>query len=478
MATRACQSCGAMLPADARFCMRCGTQVAATPPPAATPHVPPSPPQPVVVELPNWVTTDWAWPLKAALGTVGVGLSLLAAAVVLLVIAAAFGSLLSPFPTKGVLAFPPSAWLAFHGAVESDGLSMTGIVWIAISAMLARRLFLRGSVLPSGATPQQAVWIGAAKTAVVYGAVMLALAFIARALIGDFGEVGFFVFGGARINPIAAFFLGALTGFLIALWMLLKAFNLRAAQLVGLNIAVQLPESFAASLRGLRRVLVIGIGAMLALIYIAYIVDLGSSNRDISAAHMLAIGMQGFVLLLLEGIDFGWGWFVYGTRFFIGDRPIPNALFLQKPGWIYVGIAIPMVAMLAGGIAAAKSLRERTQQRAIEAGAFIALELVVFGLVAGLFWTRLGGGFVAESMFLPALWAVLAIAGALLTVQGAVAPVAYPPAGYPPAYQPPPAWTPPTPPAPAQQAPSISCPACGSPNAAGNVFCERCGARF
>lgn len=474
MSARPCHSCGALLVADARFCARCGTAVPlgpqesppqfASPEPQARHPFGAPPPQPVVVELPSWVTTSWSYPLRAALGTLAIGLFAGAALSAVLVVAAALGSQLDPFPTKGALSFPLTAWLSFHGAVENDGLSMTGIAWILAATILARRLFVRGAKPHTGATPQQAVWTGAAKGAVVYAAALLAIAFVARAIMGDFGEIGYFAFAGARINPIAAFFLGAVAGFLGTLWMLAKDHGLSPGALLGLNIAVRLPESVRASLVGLRRILLIAIPSMAALLSIVFVIELGRFERSLGAAEVLSSALQALVLMALGGIDVGWGWFVYGTRFFLGDASVPNVLFSIRPRWIYVGIAIPVVAMLAGGVAAARSLTERTQQRAVEAGAFIALELMVFGLIAGLFWTRLGGGFVAASMFLPPLWAILAIGGAIMTVQGAVVA---------PAASPPPAWM-------QAQAPmqAATCPACGTPNAAGSTFCVRCGSRL
>ncbi len=336
---------------------------------------------------------------------------------------------------------PAYVWLGFHGGVTGVPITVTGICWIALSLVFARKIVFQYfpiSRRPAvDSTARLEVLAYAVKTALVYMGAAVVVSVVVNAtrdknpqeFFGTFGTLlpGFFPAGigfEGQTNLAASIFIAFIVAALVGFFIFARAVGGSVYDAVGLPVRFRLPARFGAIWAGARRTLLVGGAGMLAFFYVAVVLDIGTSHTGLSGKELAAEALLLVpTMILWSGVDVGLTAFIVSMRFFLGEhRVVPSG----KPGWVFAAMIITAVAFLLGGMAAARKSTHADGRSAITTAAATAPIVAVVLFMFALFHasTHGSGGVIASGLFLPLLWASVAAIGGLVYANQNGLPVA------------------------------------------------------
>lgn len=466
---------------------------------------------------PRWLTQGWGGPGVLALVAVVIGLIIQYLAGVLTIVGVLIGRQAGePMPWGALLRLPAEVWLAFHGGISGSPMTVTGLTWIVVSFLLARRITrswgLDASFERVGLSARTGVVAATLKTAVIYAALVVVVSIIVNAienqssrvapLTGEFGSGGTAPAGGTGFsvstNLAAALFMSLVIATLTALRVFLRESPQGATETLGIPISIRVPEGSGAVWSGAKRVVLIGFVGMLAFRYAGTLLDQvsqagGPSGKELAAEAVILIP----TLIIWSGVDVGLLTFIFSLRFFTGvSQLVPSG----KPGWIYIAMVISVIAFIWGGYLAARRASNSDGWMAVKVAVAVGPVVAVLCAAFAIFRVSLNGsgGTIATALFLPVLWGALSALGGMLyanrsgaavgvtvsfpsrasaVTAASAAPHATPtrpgPAGD--EGVPAPAVDPVAGEADAGPPQPVACPRCGTPNLATSNFCDSCG---
>ena len=416
MAAR-CPQCSASLTANATVCPKCGFDLTASSPPTPAPSVeqPPRTPE-IKLTIPEWLTVDWGTPARGALLTIAIGIALQYVVGILLVIGALIAST-DQVPWADLARVPPTIWLTFNLGVHSVPFVLTGILWIRYSVRRSGRILAREI-----AVPRENVVQAASKFAVVYALIELGTAIALKSftpgLRGDFQTSAFFPGFGSVADPVGAFFFGLLIGFVAGIYLFTVRAGRSLKEMWPIRIETQIPKTAVAVWRGTVTAIKIAIPAMMAFLYLAFILSLLSNGLD-TRSILSAIPTMLALMVLWTGIDTGFLGFVIAMQLFLGAPLVGILVFTGpsfgsgNPAWLYSGIAIPLVALFIAGMRIARETQPATPAESARKGALIGIPLALVCLLfASLHSAELTGAFVGRAFLVPFLWGGASALGA------------------------------------------------------------------
>ncbi|HLW15963.1 MAG TPA: hypothetical protein VKV69_01195 [Actinomycetota bacterium] len=379
-------------------------------PPKPAAELPKPANQPVVrITFPSWLTVEWGKPFAGAFLTVLIGVGLQFLVAILLVIGAAI-EVGSAIPWASLAQIPPGVWLTFNLGVTSVVITLTGFIWIRVSVRLAART-IRGDITPT----RNKVLEGAAKFAVVYAFLELAIAIVLRQIILPPSSEAFGFLTprfGAIADPTGAFLYGLLIGFAAGLYFFSRVTGVRVRDIWTLRLEAQIPAVVRTTWLGLVTTLKIAVPGMMIFIYFVNTLPFLSHGEPKEAASSAVTLLA--LMILWAGIDTGLSGMLLAMQLFLGQRlGFSYAPLFGNPSWIYAGIAIPFIALFIGGMCVARESRSSPSQ-AVVRGALVGVPLSLVCLIfASLHSTGIPGGFIGRAFLVSFLWGGASALGAL-----------------------------------------------------------------
>lgn len=440
-----CPECDSAVEPDDKFCTECGHRMEtpeATAEPVESPSEPsepapeaagpaeapdagpetagddaepaPSPPpaRRVVLRVPAWIAADWASATFLAVGAIVIGFALQYLSAVLLALLQVALDVEIDWPNT--LRAPVDLFTAFHGPIENVGLWATSMLWIVVGFLL-----MGGVVRPERTVPEDAEgsrWAALiAKTAVIYVIPITVLAAlldpeplptdpsvgIAGALPGDLG---------VEWNVATTFFLGLVAAILAVAMVFVRRTGRSLLVLLGIGRGFDTPRWLAAAWSGGRRVVLISLPALLALLVVGTLLE--ALNDDVGAGLWFALLLSLLLSAVIwAGLDVSLVFALMSMRFFIGDgEDFVDGL----PAWMWIGAGIVAIAFVLGGLRAAERFDASTAAAALGVGLLVGP--VVGCVLFAISWFAIGTGevIIGPAIGLPLLWSAASGIGGLL----------------------------------------------------------------